>query len=80
MTVNPPYQKTDDPNVLVVRHVKQCCYCQGSVDRFCSTQPDPHFHYRTLYFQCSKCIAMGDPVVGIMTPSRIEDFATKNKK
>lgn len=39
----------------IVKNVKQCELCRGTVDRF------------STYFQCRKCTAFGDLNTGIMT-------------
>ena len=61
-----PYEVLDEHN-LIVRNVKQCELCGGSVDRYCSTHPDPHVHYSTKYLQCTRCTAIGGSFMGIMT-------------
>lgn len=65
-TVLGSYEAT--PDGFVVRNVNECSFCGGPVDRFCSKYPDKLLHYSTLYFKCSSCGAMGDPVTGIMIP------------
>ncbi len=57
-------------NTKIIRNVKRCDYCQGSVDRICANIPDPHGVFVTKYFDCTRCGAMGDPFLGMMTPPR----------
>ncbi len=55
---------------IIIYNVFECDLCGGEVDRFCYNAPDPHFIYQTKYFQCRKCAALGDPMLGIMCPPR----------
>lgn len=68
-----PYEVVDE-KTLVVRNVKQCDLCGGSVDRYCSTYPNKHFHYSTIDFRCTKCPAVGDPFMGVMTRLDMEYY------
>ena len=56
-----------EDGTVVIPNVKQCCYCGGSVDRFCWNMPDPHYIYSTKYFECRSCGATGDRNTGIMS-------------
>lgn len=60
------FERVND-NVQVIRNVKQCTCCGGTVDRFCSYARDPHVIFATLYFECRDCKAIGDPFIGMMT-------------
>lgn len=56
---------------LTMPNVKRCDLCGGHVDRICHDIPDPHVIYKTKHFECRSCGAIGDPVVGIMSDTRL---------
>lgn len=57
---NPQHKR----NKLVVKNVKSCDFCNGPVDRH-AFGVDPETA-TTRYFECTKCGALGDPLLGIM--------------